>query len=93
MGIQSGGLASEIGSAVQQEGVSEDTGLASTSKSVGARGNRVELSWECFKKEIAVQCDILSELLDIAIAMRKPVVFHSRDARVEINSIVKPLLN
>ena len=34
-----------------------------------------------------IQRDVLKELQDIAASTRKPVVFHSRDARVEIVSI------
>ena len=43
-------------------------------------------------REKAVQRDVLKELLDIAEATGKPVVFHSRDAGVDIVSIAKPLL-
>ena len=52
----------------------------------------LDFSGNVSKKERAVQQDVLKEVLDMAIAMKKPVVFHSRDAGMEFHSISRPLL-
>ena len=52
----------------------------------------LDFSGRISQRERAVQRDVLKELLDIAAATQKPVVFHSRDAGVEVVSIAKPLL-
>ena len=52
----------------------------------------LDFSGRISKKEKAIQRDVLKELLDIAAATQKPIVFHSRDAGVEVVSLAKPLL-
>ena len=52
----------------------------------------LDFSGRISPRERAVQRDVLKELLDIAAATQKPIVFHSRDAGEEVVSIAKPLL-
>ena len=52
----------------------------------------LDFSGRISQRERAVQQDVLKELLDITAVTQKPIVFHSRDAGVEVVSIAKPLL-
>ena len=52
----------------------------------------LDFSGNISKREQAVQRDVLKELLDVAIMMRKLVIFYSRDAGVEVLSLATPLL-
>ena len=52
----------------------------------------LDFSGNISKREVVVQRDVLKELLDVAVMMRKPVIFHSRDAGVEVLSLARALL-